>query len=759
MLAALLLVAVCELLEWPFLQRPLERVLSQGLARELDLGSDFGLRLIGSVRARTDVLVVGTASRAGEAAAGEDSDAVVVEGAVEGGAAAPFARAEGLRLVLPYATVLALWRGDPEAKWVVRSLEVDRVVASLRREADGTVNWAFGQKRERNPKRPARLPEFQHLLVRSGEIAFYDALRHIDITASVRTDEGNTGNATRPQQSGSGSGSAESQQRSAAMATPTASGDALSEAVAPSSSTTGAGIGAAAALAQASGLAIEARGTYQGAPLVGRLHASGLLPLAAAGVEAPPVPVQLDLRLGKSRVRLDGSARDVLHLSALEAKFQLEGPSLAALGDAVGATLPTTAPFDMRGAVEKDADVWAIDVASLSVGSSRLRGSFHYDASTDVPVLRGELSGPLLVLTDLAPSLGARPPQRAKPKSARTEGDRLLPQRDFDLPSLGAMNADVKLSLQSADFGTDELEKFAPLSARLRLQDRVLRIDELLARTSGGELRGALALDARDAKAPAWSAELRWSGVQMERFVKARNPGSSEAPRTAGAAKASRGAKQATRAAAQGQPGYVSGVLGGSAKLQGRGRSVAAMLASLDGSVQMWVRDGRVSHLLLELSGIDLAESLGLLVGGDKTLPVSCAVARFNLKNGLAQPEVAVIDTDDTTLLVTGQLSLAREELDLTINARPKDMSLVALRSPVRLRGSFGKPRVSLDKGRIGLRVAAAAALAAVAPLAGLLALVDLGETERSVCGDALARLKGAPAPAAGAVSAVKKPP
>lgn len=752
MLAALLLlVAVCELLEWPFLQRPLERVLSQGLAREFDLGSDFGLRLIGSVRARTDVLVVGTASRAGEAA-GEDSDAV------EGGAAALFARAEGLRLVLPYATVLALWRGDPEAKWVVRSLEVDRVVASLRREADGTVNWAFGQKRERNPERPARLPEFQHLLVRSGEIAFYDALRHIDITASVRTDEGSTGNAKRPQQSGSGNGSAESQLRSAAMATPKASGDALSEA-ASSSPASDAGIGAAAALAQASGLNIEARGTYRGAPLVGRLHASGLLPLATAGVEAPPVPVQVDLRLGKSRVRLDGSARDVLHLSALEAKFQLEGPSLAALGDAVGATLPTTAPFDMRGVVEKDADVWAIDVASLSVGSSRLRGNFLYDTSTDVPVLRGELSGPLLVLTDLAPSLGARPPQRAKPKSARTEGDRLLPQREFDLPSLGAMNADVKLSLQSADFGTDELEKFAPLSGRLRLQDRVLRIDELLARTSGGELRGALALDARDAKAPAWSAELRWSGVQMERFVKARNPGSGEAPRTAGAAKTSRSARQATRAAAQGQPGYVSGVLGGSAKLQGRGRSVATMLASLDGSVQMWVRDGRISHLLLELSGIDLAESLGLLVGGDKTLPVSCAVARFNLKNGLAQPEVAVIDTDDTTLLVTGQLSLAREELDLTVNARPKDMSLVALRSPVRLRGSFGKPRVSLDKGRIGLRVVAAAALAAVAPLAGLLALVDLGETERSVCGDALARLKGAPAPAAGPVSAAKKPP
>ena len=490
-----------------------------------------------------------------------------------------------------------------------------------------------------------------------------------------------------------------------------------------------------------------------------RLQASGLLPLATSSADMPPVPMVLDLRVGQARLQLDGSARDVLRLTALDARFALDGPSLAALGDVLGATLPSTAPVSMRGQLRKDGAVWGVGVANLVVGKSRLRGDFRYDTTEAVPRLTGALAGERLSLPDLAPALGAKPPQRAKSKAARGARDRLLPQRDFDVPSLRAMNADVKLSIDSVALGTEELANFAPLQGRVRLQDQVLQIEDLVARNSGGELRGALTLDARSEKQPLWHADVRWSGVQLERFVKTRNPRSKEAPRTAGKAAGTPASKTAKQGAAPGQGGYVSGVLGGAAKLRGSGRSVASMMASLDGSAQAWVSDGRVSHLLVELSGIDLAESLGLLVTGDDTLPVRCAVARFAVKDGVARPEVAVIDTPDTTLLVTGEISLVDERLALDVAARPKDMSLVALRGPVHVRGSFGKPQVELDKARMGLRLAAAAALAVVAaPVAGLLALVDLGESERAVCGDALAQIKGpAPKQLQGEVAAKKK--
>jgi uncharacterized protein involved in outer membrane biogenesis len=173
----------------------------------------------------------------------------------------------------------------------------------------------------------------------------------------------------------------------------------------------------------------------------------------------------------------------------------------------------------------------------------------------------------------------------------------------------------------------------------------------------------------------------------------------------------------------------------------------------------MWLHDAHISHLLIEASGIDIAESLGLVLSGDSTLPVRCAVARFAVKDGLVKPEVAVIDTADTTLAVTGSVSLAREQLALLVHARPHDMTPVALRGPLHIEGTFAHPELHLDRAEIGVRVAAAAALAAVAaPLASQLAFIDLGDPDKEVCQEALTRMQ-APLPRPAAKPARKAAP
>ncbi len=262
----------------------------------------------------------------------------------------------------------------------------------------------------------------------------------------------------------------------------------------------------------------------------------------------------------------------------------------------------------------------------------------------------------------------------------------------------------------------------------MRLQRGVLSVQELLARTANGTVRGDITVDARTQQTPSWRADLRWGGIDLERFVKARN-------------------NNAAAATAQRAPGYVSGALGGTANLTGRGRSIGAVMATLDGKAGLWVRDGSVSHLGIELAGIDLAESLGVLITGDQRLPLRCAVTQWTLRDGIARPDTALIDTRDTTLLIDGELSLAKETLALVVTAQPHDMSLFSLRAPLRINGTFADPLVRLDKGRIALRLAGAAALAVLAPPAALLALVDLGEDDRQQCAEALKRSQAPPRP------------
>ena len=190
--------------------------------------------------------------------------------------------------------------------------------------------------------------------------------------------------------------------------------------------------------------------------------------------------------------------------------------------------------------------------------------------------------------------------------------------------------------------------------------------------------------------------------------------------------------------------GYVSGALGGNAQLKGQGRSTAQLLASLDGTARLWVRDGTVSHLLVEAAGIDVAQALGVYVKGDDKLPMQCALAQFDIVNGKVMPEVFVIDTKDTTMLVDGDLSLAGETLDLRMTAHPHDFSPLALRTPVKVTGSFEAPHIRLEAKPLATRAGAAIALSLADPLAALLALVDFKQQERDVCTAAVAHVRGA---------------
>jgi uncharacterized protein involved in outer membrane biogenesis len=655
-LASLLLVLlICEAAGWPFLRGPFERQLEQRLQREVTIGSDFSLRLLGRIRLRTDQFGIGPPAWA------EDV-----------GQPTEFLRAEDVYLALPYGTLFDQWRhrGGDAPPIEVRAFEVGRIDAVLWRLDDGRANWQFGAPKPEQAQRGFEAPEFDRLVVGEGSVRFSDAVQSVELQARARTDEG------------------------------------------------------VQARQGARGLVVEGAGSYRTAKFDFRIASSGALPLLASEGDSEPVPIRANASAGQAQYSFEGTATDVLRLHGFDGSFSVQGNSLATAGAPWGVTLPTTPPFKLDGRLAKQGNVWKADVRQAAVGTSRLGGSFTFDRRPQVPVLSGELTGERLVLADLGPAFGARRGGR-EPREDRDASGQVLPQREFNIPSLRAMNADVRVDLKMLDLGTAYLRDLRPVQAHLRLQGGMLRIQDVLVSTSGGELRGALLLDSRPA-VPRWDLDVHLARVRLEQWLQARNPRDERAKEGAAA------------------PAYVTGLLSGRAKFQGVGRSTAAMLGSLDGSASLWVNDGQLSHLVVEALGIDVAEGLGLLIGGDRQLPMNCAVVRFAAHEGQLKSELGLIDTPDTTVLVNGTVSLAREQLDLQLTARPKDFSPLSLRSPIQVQGSFADPQVRLDAGRIGLKVLAAAALAAVNPLAAVIPLIDPGEQQKSGCRQALDRLRSA---------------
>jgi AsmA protein len=155
---------------------------------------------------------------------------------------------------------------------------------------------------------------------------------------------------------------------------------------------------------------------------------------------------------------------------------------------------------------------------------------------------------------------------------------------------------------------------------------------------------------------------------------------------------------------------------------------------------------------MMEKAGLHLWEILELKMAGDRQVTLRCAVAGFDVKQGNMQANVLIFDTGVTTIIGAGSIDLGEEKLDLTLNQKTKFTSPLALRSPIYVRGSFARPSVTVDKGRVAVRALGAVALGLVNPLLALIPLIDAGPGKDSDCGELVRAAKTLPQ------SAVKAP-
>lgn len=557
--------------------------------------------------------------------------------------AAPLVDARSLHLVLRWRDLLAWQSGEPLH---LHRLTADGLSLALQRDARGLASW-----QPPPPPGAAAVPEpaaspvsIGTLAVEQGRFALADA--QLDLKAQ------------------------------GTFSAPAPSGDA------------------------APAWTLQASGQYRGQPLKATARAGAGLGGMALGAEGPAVPVTIGVQAGRARLAFDGSLQGT-YGRTWQGRFDVAGPSLAAVGQPFGLTLPTTADFVMQGQLRQHAGRSDVSVGSARIGRSQLAGEFVYEArARPRPTLSGELRGRALWLQDLGPAVGADvAPTAGEARAVRT--GRVLPDRAFDLPSLSRMDADVQVRLERFELGHPRLSAMRPLNAHLTVRDGVLRIDDIVARMAEGRIAGQVQLDGRQDPAR-WQVDLRASGLRIETWVDQGRP--------------------------PGTPPYVSGRLAGRLQLGGTGRSAAQLLARSDGRAWLVLRGGRLSHLAVEAAGLDIAQALGLLIKGDDALPVSCGAADLVVKAGIVTPQVLLLDTRDSTLWAEGTLSLADERMNLLLRVEPKDFSPLALRAPLHVRGTFSAPTWAIEKEGLAKRLLPAALLAMLHPLAGMLALADRGD-------------------------------
>ncbi len=459
-------------------------------------------------------------------------------------------------------------------------------------------------------------------------------------------------------------------------------------------------------------LSYKAKGTWNKEPFSAEGRTGGVLQLSMGGAQQP-FPLEIDAKAGATALKGAATIGQLATLDNTQATFDIRGRSLSDLYKFIGVVLPTTPRYALAGRLDKQGAVWRVAGMNGKLGSSDVAGDLTFDKSGATPMLSGNLRTRSLDFNDLAPVIGAK----ASDKPAQTNKvvqrpGKVLPDTPLDFALLKEMNADVRYDI--ADIRHVKELPLERAKVHIDLKSGLLKLDPMELGVAGGTLAGSVRIDS--ATTPAVVAtRLDARRLQLNKLFPA------EALTKSGL-----------------------GTITGKVDLEGRGNSTAAVLASANGNLALLTGRGQISNILLEFIGLDGGEIIKFLVGGDRNVRMRCAAAAFDVKNGLMNTRTLVLDTTDTVVMGEGQVSLATEKMDLTLRPQPKDRSILSLRSPIHIGGTFASPTGGPDKGALALRAGAAIALGTVNPLLALAATFEPGPGEDANCVQVLAKA-GAP--------------
>jgi uncharacterized protein involved in outer membrane biogenesis len=471
------------------------------------------------------------------------------------------------------------------------------------------------------------------------------------------------------------------------------------------------------------GFSLKCTGSLNEKPFRAQIHGGPLVNLD------PDHPYDLEAHLTASDITLDAHASfpKPFDLAQYSVKFNVSGRDLADIYYLTGLALPNTPPFQLGADVKHTGTVFRLENLNGKLGSSDIEGELEVQAAGKKPKLIAKLRSRSLDMVDLAPTLGhpasspassldpaskALPSHRSSkappPTQPAPASDHLFPDADLQVNRVRGMDADVTYQADSVVAPKLPMKQ---VNFHLQLHDGLLRMDPLAFVLDAGRFSGRLAIDART-DVPETTIDMAIDHVDLAQFKSA-------------------SAKQSPL------DGFLVGRLG----IHGFGTSVHKLASTADGSLSVALPEGQMNSALAELTGINVVRGLGLLLSQkENDTQIRCGIVDFQAQKGTLDSKSVFIDTTNVLITGRGNINLADERLDLTLQGDPKKVRLLRLRSPITLHGTLLHPAVGVKADKLLAQAGVAIALGTLlTPAAAALALIDPGLAKNKDCSAVMA--------------------
>ena len=397
-------------------------------------------------------------------------------------------------------------------------------------------------------------------------------------------------------------------------------------------------------------------------------------------------PLNLKVEIAETSFSLDGKVRDLLAARGFQFNLEVKSKDLTKLSPVAGSPIPVRGPLEISGQITDPVpQVYRISNLKMLLDKSDLQGGVEINLKGPRPSVSGNLTSRLLDLKSLIPQKPAAEAKAAKGEKPPKKADKVFPNDPLPVDFLKSLDAEMKVAAEKILVPHLVLEK---MQVEARLKDGTLILKPLQAVIGGGSLEGFMTLRSEGNEAALTTA------IKIDRF-------------DVGLLLKEFGVTDLFE-------GKVDMIL----DFQGKGNSVAALMAGLSGKTQAIMNKGRVDRRYIDLLGAGVSGNLLRLMNPlkqqAKDVQLNCFVNFFDIKNGLAKSTALALDTSYLTVVGEGTVNLKTEELDFAFKPLTKDtlgskggaeLGLGDLSKPLKLTGTLAKPALDVSTAQTSLAV------------------------------------------------------
>jgi uncharacterized protein involved in outer membrane biogenesis len=377
------------------------------------------------------------------------------------------------------------------------------------------------------------------------------------------------------------------------------------------------------------------------------------------------------------------------------AQVAIQGPDPARLSSLLPISVPSLPAYRFEGRLLHNGSTWTLKEFKGFLGDSDLAGELSLDTGGEHLVLHGDLQSQILVVDELTGYQPEKKPGRVDPEKVQVPEP--VQAKVQERPQ--AFEATLRFRSHKVIAAKVPLEQFF---TDLSLHNGRLAFTPTF-HLAGGTVQAQVQVDTQ-ANPLQSTVRTEVHQLNLQQFLRwlELTPEDAAKPNTAGKAEAPAKPETPTKPKTPGKPEIAktpeaagklgtAGKLDGQIDLTGTGRSLADFLASANGNVLLSMVEGQMGKVLIELVGLDVAETIEKAIAKEKTYQLRCLVADFAVHNGTMETQMLLVDTTDTKVVGGGFIDLHDKKLGLKLDPKAKDFSLFSAQAPLYIIGPLAK--------------------------------------------------------------------